>query len=221
MQGLAERTNSIFEPFSKLECIREYTLIGGTALSVQISKRLSEDLDFCKWSSNLKKEKPTVDWPEIEKQLETLGVIESRNILGFEQVNFIVSGVKVSFFAKHGNLSPVKKAIPILNNVQAADLISIGAMKIELMLRRSVWRDYYDIYSLLMEGLSLKAMITAAGVYSNHRLKSKDALNFLSNGNNYRKEKNFALLKPIYDVEGKDIENLIKSTIKREYFSDL
>lgn len=217
MQGLADRTNRIFEAFSKLECLKGYTLIGGTALSLQIGKRLSEDLDFCKWSASLKKDKPTVDWPVIENELETIWVIESRNILGFEQVNFIVDGVKISFIAKQGNLSPVEKAVPILNNILAADLISLGAMKIEVMLRRSEWRDYYDIYSLLKEGLSLKDMVTLAGIYSNHRLKSKDALNFLSNSNNYKKEKSFNLLKPFYDVTGREIEELIKATIKKEY----
>jgi predicted nucleotidyltransferase component of viral defense system len=219
MQGLAERTNALFEAFSKLECLKGYTLIGGTALSLQIGKRLSEDLDFCKWSTNLKKDKPTIDWPVIEKELETVGSIESRNILGFEQVNFNLSGVKVSFIAKQGNLSPVKEPILILNNIQAGDLISLGAMKIEVMLRRSEWRDYYDIYSLLMEGLSLKEMVNLAGIYSNHRLKSKDALNFLSNCDNYKKEKSFNLLKPFYDVSGKEIEDLIKATIRKEYLS--
>ena len=63
MQGLTESTNRIFDAISKLNCIKDYTLIGGTALSTQIGKRLSEDLDFCKWSTNLKTDKPTVDWP--------------------------------------------------------------------------------------------------------------------------------------------------------------
>ena len=61
MQGLAEKTEKLFEKISNLASLKGYTLIGGTALSLQINKRLSEDLDFCKWSTNLKKDKPTVD----------------------------------------------------------------------------------------------------------------------------------------------------------------
>jgi hypothetical protein len=217
MQGLTESTNRIFDAISKLDCIKDYTLIGGTALSMQIGKRLSEDLDFCKWATNLKTDKPTVDWPAIEKELKTVGNIDSRDILGFDQVNFIVSGVKISFLAKQENLSPVKQTVPILNNINAADLDSLGIMKVEVMLRRSEWRDYYDIYSLLKEGKSLKAMISGASTYSNHRLKSRDALNFLSNSNNYKKEKDFDLLKPAYNIDSKDIEELIKSIIKKEY----
>lgn len=217
MQGLAENTNKIFEAASKLNCLKCYTLIGGTALSLQIGKRLSEDLDFCNWSTNLKSDKPTIDWPTIEKELKTIGSIESRDILGFDQVNFIVNGVKISFLTKQENLSPVNKLVPILNNINAADLDSLGAMKVEVILRRSAWRDYYDIYSLLKEGKSLKMMIDGASSYSNRRLKTRDALNFLSNSNNYKKERDFHLLKPVYDIEAKAIEELVKSEIKKEY----
>lgn len=217
MQGLAESTNTIFDAISKLHCISGYTLIGGSALSMQIGKRLSEDLDFCKWSTDLKSDKPTVDWPAIENELKTAGNIDSRNILGFDQVNFNVSGVKISFLTKQENLSPVKHPVTILNNIKAADLDSLGILKVELILRRSEWRDYYDIYSLLKEGKSLKAMISGAAIYSNHRLKTRDALNFLSDGNNYKKTKDFHLLKPAYNIDSKDIEELIKSIIKKEY----
>jgi len=217
MQGLTENTNRIFEAISKLNCINGYTLIGGTALSMQIDKRLSEDLDFCKWSTNLKKDKPTVDWPTIERELNTVGNIDSRDIFGFDQVNFIIDGIKISFLAKQENLSPVKNTVKILNNIKAADLDSLGVMKVEIMLRRSEWRDYYDIYCLLKEGISLKAMINGASNYSNHRLKSRDALNFLSNSNNYKKDKDFHLLKPAFNIEGKSIEDFIKSVIKKEY----
>jgi len=93
-------------------------------------------------------------------------------------------------------------------------------MKVELILRRSEWKDYYDIYSILMEGKSLKDMVSAGGKYSNHRLKTRDVLHFLSNSNNYKKEKEFNLLKPRYDINGKEIEEFIKSTIIKEYGSN-
>ena len=221
MQGIAVNTNKIFEAISKLDCIKDYFLIGGTALSLQIAKRLSEDLDFCKWSTNLKRDKPTVDWPAIEQELKTVGIIESKDILGFDQVNFIVSGVKISFFTKQDNLSPVRNIVPILNNIKAADLGSLAVMKVEVMLRRSEWRDYYDIYSLLKEGISIKAMVSGAGSYSNHRLKTRDMLNFLSNGNNYKKDKDFNLLEPVYDVDSKAIEELVKTEIMKEYPIDI
>jgi hypothetical protein len=217
MQGLAENTKKIFESLSVLNCIKNYTLIGGTALSLQINKRLSEDLDFCIWSTNLRTDKPKVDWPQIERELKTIGSLDSREILDFDQVNFIVSGVKISFLAKQENLSPVTNPVAILNNIKAADLEAIGAMKVELILRRTEWRDYYDIYSILMKGKSLKSIVTMAGIYSNHKLKTRDALNFLINGENYKKSQDFLLLKPAYIIESRDIEELILSKMKQEY----
>jgi hypothetical protein len=57
--------------------------------------------------------------------------------LGFNQTNYIVSGVKISFYANQNNYSPVEKPIRILNNIQVPDIETIGAMKLEVMLRRS------------------------------------------------------------------------------------
>jgi len=217
MNGLTKNTEKIFEAVSLLDCIKEYILIGGTAISLQIGKRLSEDLDFCRWSTDLKKDKPTVNWPQIKEELETIGKIEKMDVLGFDQVNFVIDNVKISFLAKQKNLSPVKTLVPILNYINAADLESLGSMKVELILRRSNFRDYYDIYSLLKEGISLKTIIEGAAVYSNHTLKTRDALSFLANGSNYKKGKDFDLLKPVYEVNNKTIEDLIKSIIRKEY----
>ena len=49
MKGLAPHTRQVFEAVSKLDCIKPYLLVGGTALSLQIGTRQSEDLDFMKW----------------------------------------------------------------------------------------------------------------------------------------------------------------------------
>jgi len=217
MKGLNQHTEKILRSVANLACIKDYTLIGGTALSLQINNRKSEDMDFCIWSKNLKKDKPAVDWPAIEKELETVGKIVSRDVLGFDQVNFLVNGVRITFLAKQKNLSPVKNPVVILNNILAADIAAIGSMKIELILRRSDFRDYYDIYSILQEGISLKEMVNKASKYSNHLLKTRDALSFLSNGNNFRKDKSFALQEPVYDLDQKGIEEYIKSVIIKEF----
>lgn len=52
MKGLAPHTQQVFEAVSKLECIKPYLLVGGTALSLQIDTRQSEDLDFMKWRNS-------------------------------------------------------------------------------------------------------------------------------------------------------------------------
>lgn len=66
MKGLAPHTQQVFEAVSKLECIKPYLLVGGTALSLQIGTRQSEDLDFMKWR-NSKDEKMEVAWYQMKK----------------------------------------------------------------------------------------------------------------------------------------------------------
>ena len=217
MNGLTKNTEKIFKAVSLLDCIKDYTLIGGTAISLQIGKRLSEDLDFCKWSTNLKTDNPAVDWPQIQKQLETIGKINKVEVLGFDQVDFFVNDIKITFLTLPKRLSPVTELVPILNNIKAADLVSLGVMKVELTLSRREFRDYYDIYSLLKEGKSLKSMVDGASKYSNRTLKTRNVLSFLANGSNYKRGKDFDILEPVYDITSKGIEDMIKSIIKIEY----
>lgn len=52
MKDLAPHTLQVFEAVSKLDCIKSYLLVGGTALSLQMGTRQSEDLDFMKWRTS-------------------------------------------------------------------------------------------------------------------------------------------------------------------------
>ena len=49
---LAPQISSIFDAISKIECIKPYVLVGGTALSLQLGTRQSEDPDFMSWRKN-------------------------------------------------------------------------------------------------------------------------------------------------------------------------
>jgi len=212
MISLAPHTGQIFDAVSRLECVRGYLLVGGTALSLQIHNRQSEDLDFMRWRTS-KTEKMEVDWPSIRKELETIATIDSMNLLDIDHVEFIVQGVKISFYAAP-RYSPVSEPVHIQNNLYAADMLSIGAMKMEVMLRRSAFRDYYDIYSLLQSGVSLQAMIDLALRHSNHVLHTKNLLAMLTSGQRFVRDSKFAQLMPKYDVTSTDIENYIRLQIK-------
>jgi predicted nucleotidyltransferase component of viral defense system len=214
MQGLSDETKKIFEPVSRLNCIKDYILIGGTALALQTGHRLSEDLDFCKWPLQGKSD---IDWPQILKELSSVFNKIDPDILGFNQVNFYADKVKFSFYSNQLYKSPVIKPIVFLNNISIPDIETIGVMKLEVMLRRSNFRDYYDIYSILKEGISLRSMINRAAQYSNHILKTKDILNFISEGANFKKDRQFEFLNPKYHVSEMDIEEFIKSIILKEY----
>lgn len=211
-RSLAPHTGEVFEAISKLECIKSFTLVGGTALSLQIEKRQSEDLDFMKWLTK-RGEKPEVNWPLIKQELESIGTIKAYDVSGFDQVTFNFQGVKLSFYAAPRKEVPSLKRIPYLNNLYLADIESIGAMKMEAMLRRSKFRDYYDIYSILREGGDINKMIAAALEHSDHKLRTRGLLNMLTTGKNFIKEKGFEELNPVYNVSPEDIQEFIKAKL--------
>lgn len=211
MKGLAPHTLQVFETVSKLDCIKPYLLVGGTALSLQIGTRQSEDLDFMKWRTS-KTEKMEVAWFQIEKELAAIGEIQHKDILDIDHVEYLVSGVKFSFYAC-SKYSPVSEPVEYLNNLRLADIKSIGAMKMEVMLRRSNFRDYYDIYSILKSGLLVNDFISLALIYSGHKLKSKNLLAMLTNGSRFMRDAHFEQLEPTYDVTAQEIEGYIKSCL--------
>lgn len=210
--SLAPHTGKVFEAISKLDCIKPFTLVGGTALSLQIENRQSEDLDFMKWLTK-RNEKPDVNWPVIKKELESIGTIKDYEVNGFDYVTFNFEGVKLSFYAAPRKEVPSMKRIPYLNNLYLADMESIGAMKMEAMLRRAKFRDYYDIYSILKEGGDINKMIAAALEHSEHKLRTRGLLNMLTTGKNFIKETGFTELKPVYDVSPDDIQEFIKAKL--------
>lgn len=210
-QSLAPQTALILEPISKLECIKPYTLVGGTALSLRLGTRQSEDLDFMSWRKS-KNEPREVNWPAIKRELEKIGKVENVDIIDIDHVEFIVDGVKISFYA-NPNRSPLKTETTYLNNLKLADLTAIGAMKMEVMLRRSKFRDYYDIYSLIKANISLSEMMESALRYSQHRLKSKNLLAMLTRSDRFTEDSDFKTLNPIYNVSPIEIENTIKEAL--------
>lgn len=211
MKGLAPHTLQVFEAVSRLDCIKPYLLVGGTALSLQIGTRRSEDLDFMKWRTS-KAEKMEVAWYRVEKELATVGDIQHKDILDVDHVEYVVSGVKFSFYACP-KYSPVSAPVEYLNNLRLADVKSIGAMKMEVMMRRSNFRDYYDIYSILKSGVPVNDLISLALTYSGHKLKSKNLLAMLTNGSRFTRDAHFEQLEPVYAVTTQEIEDYIKSCL--------
>lgn len=211
-QGLTAKVEAIIDKIAELECIKPYLLCGGTALAMQIGHRMSEDLDFMMWRIS-KTEKPEVNWNAIERELVAkVGEIESFNMLGFDQVEFVVEGVKLSFFVSD-NLSPVAEPIEYMGNIRLADIESIMVMKLEVMLRRMKFRDYYDIYCILQEGHSIHRGIERSLKYSRHRLSTKNIIAMLLGGQ-FIADDNFATLQPKYSVTKEEIREYILRKLK-------
>jgi len=212
VNSLSPKTKQIFEDVSKLDCIKDYCLIGGTALALQIGHRLSEDLDFCIWKKN-KLNRPEVKWRVIFDELSTLGKVQ-KNILDLSHCDFYVNDVKITFFCNDIKEPVNMQRIPTLNNIVVADPVSIGVMKLEVMQYRTTHRDYYDIYSLLQEGISLDILISQARKYLRHSLKTREILSLLVSKKEINEDKRFSELLPKYNVSINDIKQFIVEKIK-------
>lgn len=211
MNALAPHTSLIFDKATQLECIKPFLLVGGTALSLQLGTRQSEDLDFMRWRAR-RDDRMEVAWKEIQDELATIGEVQSMNLMDIDHVEFLVSGVKFSFYACN-RYSPVQTPVDYKGNLRLADIPAIGAMKMEVMLRRSTFRDYYDIYSIVNSGVDLRELVSKAAAYSQHQLKTKNILAMLTNGRRFRRDAIFEQMQPKYDVEASDIEQFFKSIL--------
>lgn len=211
-KGLTSKVEAIIADVAGLECVRPYILCGGTALAIQLGHRKSEDLDFMMWRRS-PREKPEVDWPAISDELKsTIGAVERFDLLGFDQVEFLVKGVKISFYVSD-NYEPEMSPVPFMGNIQLADPEAILAMKMEVMLRRAQFRDYYDIYSILKAGYSIGEGIDRALRYSRHRLSRKNLIALLLSSH-FLPEKNFRALDPIYDITATQIREYILTKLR-------
>jgi len=214
MKGLSQHTEKIFEQISKLECIKNYTLIGGTALALQLGHRLSEDLDFCKWRKSRKSFARIDEWKQIADELTAIGKVEE-NMFDNNHIDFKVNDVKITFYADNQFKEPkglVKQ--PFLNNMKIADVKSIGIMKAALMLHRNLHRDYYDIYCILQSGVSLKDIVYGASDYTEHRLKTKNIIAMLVDLEHVRIDKHFQELNPAYHFDLSFLEKGISEKVK-------
>ena len=177
------------------ECsfLEKYVLVGGSALALYVCHRKSEDLDFFTYDDSFDK-KEIFDYIQGFENKEVLHQSD-------EQIDLLLDGVKVTFFnARWSFLKPQK-----VENFNLSSLESISAMKVNVMFLRAKYRDYYDLYFLVKEGMSLKEIFE-------HSKNIVEGINF----------KLFAIaLLYIDDIEDDNIEYLEpKERISKEKIRD-
>jgi predicted nucleotidyltransferase component of viral defense system len=121
-----------------------YVLVGGSALTLHLCHRKSEDLDFFTYSNTFSKEE-IFEYIKKFKDKEILNQTD-------EQIDLLLDGVKVTFFnAKWEFLKPTK-----IKRFNLSSLESIVAMKVNVLFLRAKYRDYYDLLFIYRHFKSLK-----------------------------------------------------------------
>jgi len=129
----------LIEKFSKIEEITEkFYLAGGTALTLQLGHRRSEDLDlFCMigWEGDL------VENIILELNGKVL-VSEARTI------HSLINEFKVSFF-----FYPYKVLDPFIyyGDLKIASVADIGCMKAVAISQRAEKKDFFDLMEILQQ----------------------------------------------------------------------
>lgn len=140
----------LLEMISGCEFLDKYVLVGGSALSMHLCHRKSEDLDFFTYDDNFDKK-------EIFEYIRRFGVKEILN-QSDDQIDLLLNGVKVAFFnAKWDFLRPSG-----INRFNLASIEAISAMKVNVLFLRAKYRDYYDLYILIKNSKNINDIFEAS-----------------------------------------------------------
>lgn len=212
--GLREETIPVFEAVSQMEIVKGLYLCGGTAQSLQMQHRKSEDLDF--ELLGIRKERPSLDFSAIANEVSSVFPDCRKEFLGKNQLQIFVDGnVKLSFFRPENSVPELGKGF-VYNNIVTPSLQELLGMKLFTIAVRSAFRDYYDIYALLKEGYDLAKGVDYAGRFSRHTIHSKFIYSILLNENYFHKPAEFALLEPKYEVSTFDIAEFVRQYIEEK-----
>lgn len=170
---LADETLKVWEVLKDNPLLDGFVLVGGTALSLHIHHRISEDLDFAYTGINL----PRKRLDRLIQIGESLGLTIDRNDDPASLEDFLDAGlelwdsqqdlvvnhaVKVSFFVPSRSTMSVvshygRRGIP-----QVASVEEIFMTKALVVANRSKTRDWFDLYVLMNKhGFDAKDFVKA------------------------------------------------------------
>jgi len=124
--------------------LEKYVFVGGSALALYLCHRKSEDLDFFTFDDSFDKKEIF----EYFKEFDNKEVLSESDV----QIDVLLDGVKVTFF----NVKWKFLQLETIEKFNLASIESISAMKVNAMFLRAKYRDYYDLYCLVKNGMSLK-----------------------------------------------------------------
>ena len=130
---------------------REFYLVGGTAIALQVGHRRSIDFNLFKQSNlNITKTLKKIDKTKIP-------YLVIRRVS--EHLNLIVNTVKITFFQYP---FVIEAKTDFEKSVRIPDLLTLAAMKAYALGRRAKWKDYVDLYFLLRDYHTLDQIVQKA-----------------------------------------------------------
>ena len=166
---LPEKTRSLFDRLIEDPRLRGMTLVGGSALALQIGHRMSEDLDFAVFGPNipfaridalmagLEKEGRLVSLLTPQSSIERFKINTGKRLLDYAR-DYVVDGAKITFFARGAGDGVTQEqldwlaAAPRAHSGIGFDVLGaegIFAMKALPLADRARSRDLFDLMALI------------------------------------------------------------------------
>lgn len=125
---------------------KNFLLVWGTAIALKLWHRKSIDFDlFCKKSIS------PLSITRILSQNNF--IIEHTLISNSDELTIIIWWVKITFLYYPFPLTPESEIIPWI--IKSPSLLELAAMKAYVLWRRSKWKDYVDMFSIIQSWLSI------------------------------------------------------------------
>jgi hypothetical protein len=181
---------------------KDFGLVGGTAIALQIGHRRSIDFDmFANHSfGNLAISR------KIQRSYPIRKVFKDEK----DQFTFLVNKVQVTFFNYPYELKYSQK---FERSLKMPDLLSLGAMKAFALGRRAKWKDYVDLYFIIKDQHPIADICRAGEKIFGNEFNEKIFRNQLAyfDGMDYREAVEFM---PGFDVPDKVIkEKLVEFSL--------
>ena len=179
---------------------------GGTALSLQLGHRKSDDLDFFVTEG--------FDDLSFKKNIQ----IEGLDVLVLNQTSshteMIIHSIKVDLIKERIPLKfPLKTIHPQTENIKMADPRDIGRMKLMSIGSRGSKKDFVDLYCLTREIITLESLITMA-MEENRGIKYSKLL-FLKGLLDFEEAEREGDLTMIWDVEWEEVKSTLIKDVKK------
>lgn len=123
---------------------KDFGMVGGTAIALQIGHRRSIDFDLFT-NKELENQR-------ILNQVSSFQKIEKILVNSSEELTLVAGGVKITFLRYPYEIS-YSEIIPDL--MRTPSLLSLSAMKAFALGMRSKWKDYVDLYFIIKDHFSL------------------------------------------------------------------
>lgn len=126
---------------------RDFYLVGGTAIALQIGHRQSIDFDLFRFKGFQK--------TKIVERLKDFGLTYRLLFSDSGSFHIVTNDVKLTFFQYPFKVPTTQK----FEGVQMPDLLNLASMKAYALGRRAKWKDYVDLYFLLKYHFSFPEIV--------------------------------------------------------------